>query len=260
MKKIVISISIMLLLFTSCSVKEKVVYVNGLNQEMTAAINNEFKHDYPLRISQGDVLLISVTALDVEAVAAFNLPLISYNNPGTLAVNTSPNLQYYLVEKDGSITFPIVGRIKVENLTTEEATRVVEAEVSKYVNNPGVFLRFLNYQVTVLGEVNGPGRFNLNSQRVSILDAIGLAGDLTIFGLRENVLVVREQNGKLEFGRIDLTSPEMFTSPYYYLQQNDVIYVEPNSNRVVASQNINLYMSILSTITTISAVVFSFLK
>ena len=260
MKNIVISFSILILLLSSCSTKEKIVYLSGINQETATNINNEFQNYYPLHITQGDVLLISVSALDPEAVAVFNLPLISYTTPGTLTVNQSPSLQYYLVERDGTINFPVVGRIKLEGLTTEDATRVVAAEVEKYVNNPVVFLRFLNYQITVLGEVNGPGRFNLNSQRVSILDAIGLAGDLTIFGLRENVLVVRESNGKLEFGRIDLTSPTLFSSPYYYLQQNDMVYIEPNPNRVVASKNINLYMSIFSTITTLSSVVFSFLN
>lgn len=260
MKNIVISFSILILLLTSCSTKERIVYVSGINQEMAATINNDFQNDYPLRITQGDILLISVSALDPEAVAAFNLPLVTYTTPGTLTVSQSPSMQYYLVETDGMINFPVVGRIKLENLTTEEATSVVAAEVGKFVNNPVIFLRFLNYQITVLGEVNGPGRFNLNSQRVSILDAIGLAGDLTIFGLRENVLVVRENNGNLEFGRIDLTSPTLFNSPYYYLQQNDVLYIEPNPNRVIASKNINLYMSLLSTVTTISAVVFSFLK
>jgi polysaccharide export outer membrane protein len=115
----------------------------------------------------------------------------------------------------------------------------------------------MNYKITVLGEVSRPGQYVVNNERVTVLDALGMAGDMTIYGVRNNVLVTRENNGKLEFIRLDLNSDEVFKSPYFYLQQNDVVYVEPNRVKAVGAQNISLYLSSLSTIATVTAVIYS---
>ena len=115
----------------------------------------------------------------------------------------------------------------------------------------------MNYRVTVLGEVQRPGQYVINNERVTVLDALGLAGDMTIYGVRHNVLITRENNGRLEFARLNLNSDDVFKSPYFYLQQNDVVYIEPNKVKSVASQNFSLYLSSLSTVATVTAVIYS---
>ena len=260
MRNIPFFIILFTLFFSSCVNKKKLVYLNDIDQFSIEQINRQFSHDYPIRISKGDVLLITVSALDPEAISNFNLPLTSYALPGTLSVNTTPVLQNYIVDSEGYIIFPVIGKIKLESLTIDEASNLIKEKISQYANNPIVSVRFHNYQVTVLGEVNNPGRFTFNTQRISIFDAIGMASDLTIYGRRLNVLIIREVEGKLEYGRVDLSSSEIFSSPYYFLKQNDVIYVEPSGERTLATQQVNLYLSIFSTITTVTAVLFSFLR
>lgn len=260
MKNTAFLLFLITLSFSSCVNKRNLVYINDIDQFTIQQINERFSHDYSMRISKGDVLIITVSALDPEAISNFNLPLVSYAIPGSLGVNTTPVLQTYLVDPEGYIVFPIIGKIQLENLTIDEATELLVSKVSQYANNPVVSVRFHNYQITVLGEVNNPGRFTFNTHRVSIFDAIGMASDLTIFGRRQNVLIVREEQGKLQYGRVDLTSKAIFSSPFYFLQQNDVIYVEPTGDRILATQQVNMYLSIFSTITTVTAVFFSFLK
>ena len=126
-----------------------------------------------------------------------------------------------------------------------------------YVEKPIVNIRFINSTVTILGEVNRPGQYALTNERSTLLDALGLAGDLTAYGKRENVLIRRENSGKVEFSRLNLNDGSLFNSPYYYVQQNDVIYVEPNSVKSVSSQNIPLYLSSVSTLATLITLVYS---
>lgn len=255
-----IFVILLLALFTSCVNKKSFVYLNDIGSIPLQEINDKFDHNYPMRIANGDVLVITVSALDPEAVANFNLPVISYATAGSMSVNSTPVMQNYVVDPDGNINFPVIGKVKLAGFTVDEASNFITSKVSQYVKDPVVSVRFNNYQITVLGEVRNPGRFLFNSQRITILDAIGMAGDLTYYGRRKDILIVREENGKLLYGRVDLTSQTLFSSPYYYLRQNDVVYVEPTRERVLATQQINFYVSIFSTITTVTAVVFSFLK
>jgi polysaccharide export outer membrane protein len=255
-----IFVILILVLFTSCVSKKSFVYLNDIESVTPQEINDKFVSNYPMRIAGGDILLITVSALDPEAVAIFNLPVTSYATPGSMSVNSSPVMQYYVVDPDGNIDFPVIGKIKLVGYTIDEASNFIASKVKQFVNNPVVYVRFNNYQITILGEVRNPGRFTFNSQRMTILDAIGMAGDLTYYGRRKDILVIREDQGKLIYGRIDLTSQTLFSSPYYFLRQNDVIYIEPTKERVLATQQINFYLSIFSTITTVTAVVFSFLK
>ena len=166
-------------------------------------------------------------------------------------------MQPYVVDIDGNINFPVIGQLKAEGLSRSQLVNLITNEIKTYVQNPIVNIRFMNSTVTVLGEVNKPGQFTFINERTTLLDALGLAGDLTAYGKRENVLIRRENNGKVEFSRLNLNDGSVFSSPYYYIQQNDVIYVEPNSVKSVSSQNIPLYLSSVSTLATLVTLVYS---
>ena len=166
-------------------------------------------------------------------------------------------LQTYLVNYDGNIDFPVLGTIKVEGLTRTDLTSMLKERIKEYANDPIVNIRLANFTVTVLGEVARPGTFTIQDERITLLEALGLANDLTIFGKRKNVLLIREIDGKKKYAKIDLTSINTLNSPIYYLQQNDVIYVEQNRAKIRSStynQNNGLLLSAIGTLTTIITV------
>lgn len=219
------------LVLTSCSTAKDVSYFQNIdeqllhNQQLTTAVSYE-----PI-IGVDDRLSITVSALDPNGAAPFNLPVTTYLQPGDQQLAVAPSLQTFLVGSDGHIDYPILGRMKVEGLTKLQLIDQLQSRIAEYVKNPLVNIELMNFRVSVLGEVNRPGAVQVLNDRITILDAIGMAGDLTIHGERKNVLLVREINGKREFYRFDLTSSDLFASPYYYLRQNDVVYVEPNRPR-----------------------------
>ncbi len=241
----------------SCSSQKSMTLLRDVTTDSAESINAQYKEAAEPNIVKGDQLLITVSALDQEAAAPFNLPALSYMTGTSTTMSTTPTLQYYIVDVEGNIAFPVLGTLHVEGMKKSELIAMMEEKLQKVLKDPIVTIRFLNYGVTVMGEVNRPGRYNSTNERMTILDALGLAGDMTPYGLRNNVLVTRETNGKLEFARIDLNSDSVFTSPYYYLQQNDVIYVSPNKVRAISSQNLSLYFSMISTLASTAAVVVS---
>ena len=147
------------------------------------------------------------------------MPLASYLAPGETNVTSTPVLHTYLVNSRGEIDFPVLGKIQVANMTRSELTDMMTEKISAYVKSPIVTIQIRNFKVSVLGEVNKPGTVNVPNERLSVLDALGMAGDLTIYGNRTNVLLIRDNNGKKEYHRFDLTSAETLTSPFYYLRQ-----------------------------------------
>jgi len=255
--KIIFTILAVSTLFYSCVSQKKVAYFNGVNAGSAEEINKSFQTNHEATIVNGDMLSITVTGLDPLAVAPFNLPLVSYATPGSDQLYSAPTLQSYLVDVNGIINFPVIGDIKLSGLTKSEAIKLISQKLSPYLKDPIVTIQFMNYRVTVLGEVLRPGQYVINNERVTVLDALGLAGDMTIYGVRHNVLITRENNGRLEFARLNLNSDDVFKSPYFYLQQNDVVYIEPNKVKSVASQNFSLYLSSLSTVATVTAVIYS---
>jgi polysaccharide export outer membrane protein len=255
--KIIFTILAVSTLFYSCVSQKKVAYFNGVNAGSAEEINKSFQTNHEATIVNGDMLSITVTGLDPLAVAPFNLPLVSYATPGSDQLYSAPTLQSYLVDVNGIINFPVIGDIKLSGLTKSEAIKLISQKLSPYLKDPIVTIQFMNYRVTVLGEVQRPGQYVINNERVTVLDALGLAGDMTIYGVRHNVLITRENNGRLEFARLNLNSDDVFKSPYFYLQQNDVVYIEPNKVKSVASQNFSLYLSSLSTVATVTAVIYS---
>ena len=238
-----------IILLTSCkTTTNNITYFQDLDNQ--SAVTGKAVN-YTPRIAPDDQLSITVSGMDPNAVATFNIPLASYLAPGETNVTSTPVLHTYLVNSHGEIDFPVLGKLHVGGITRSELTHMMTKRISAYVKSPIVTIQIRNFKVSVLGEVNKPGTVNVPNERLSVLDALGMAGDLTIYGNRTNVLLIRDNNGLKEYHRFDLTSAEMLTSPYYYLQQNDVLYVEPNKARkgnAKYSQNGQFNVSLASTI------------
>jgi polysaccharide biosynthesis/export protein len=217
-----------LIVITSCS-KRNIVYFSDLPSQ--SYFNSNVVVNAEPKIQEGDVLNIRVNSLSVESNAIFN-------GGNTNTVNTDIN--GYMVDKSGFINFPIVGRVKLDGLTTEQARERMAKEVGKYVKDPIVNLRVSNFKVTVIGEVARPASFTVPNEKINLLEALGMAGDMTVYGKRENVLIIRERDGQRTMARVNLNSKDVMNSPYFYLQQNDVVYVEPISEKKAqASQATN---------------------
>lgn len=179
-------------------------------------------------IQKNDQLWITIGGTNIEDLVLLNSAsgIIQGSNISPTTAGTNAPVMGYLVESDGTIKLPYLDKVKAEGLSRLQLENVIAEKMKEYTKNPVVNVRFLNYRVTVMGAVNTPGSFSLPTERVTVLDALGLAGDLTIFGVRETVLVIREENGVRSFGRINLASKSLFNSPYYYLKTNDIVYVE----------------------------------
>lgn len=247
-------------LATSCISQRKMSYLRDVTAASADSINQTYQPLDENYITKGDLLSIFVNALDVQAVQAFNMPVANVQNLGSKMVTSntgSGSLQGYWVDPEGNIDFPVLGKLHIEGMTTTQLKDTLTLLISRSVKDPIVNINFMNFYVTVLGEVKNPGRHAVNSQGMTIFEALGLAGDLTIYGKRNNVLVSREVNGKMEFARLNLNDQAIFASPYYHIRQNDVIYVEPNTARSISSQNIPLYLSVITTLGSMATVIVS---
>ena len=247
-------LTIIISLTISCGSKQDIVYF----QDVDSVGSSRSINSYIPIIRPDDMLSIVVSALDQDAVRPFNLTSVSFSaQDGGLGRATQQN---YLVDVNGNIEFPVLGSLKVAGLNRNQATTLVKDMLREYIKDPIVNIRTLNFKVTVLGEVRNPGSYTISNERITLLEALGLAGDLTIQAERENVLVIREENGKKTYHRVNLTSEEVFNSPVYYLTQNDVIYVEPNNSRVKSSTvgpSTNATLGIVSTLITVAALIIS---
>jgi polysaccharide export outer membrane protein len=246
-----------LLIFTlvilgSCTSPKKMIYFNTAEQIAAADANK----NYTPVFHTDDFLAITVMGLDMEAIQPFNLPIsnLQSSNSGYTMGASSP--QGYLIDQEGNIDFPVIGKLKLAGLNRMEATTFLKEKLGVYVSNPTIHIRILNFKVTVLGEVKSPGTFNIPNERITLLEAIGLAGDLNITAKRKNVLVIRDIDGKKTETRIDLTSKALFSSPVYYLNQNDMVYIEPNrakiNSSVVNASNVGIVISVISLLVTMS--------
>ncbi|MEN9322382.1 MAG: hypothetical protein RIT03_1968 [Bacteroidota bacterium] len=247
-KTVVLALSLLVLL--SCASKKKVVYLQDIDQ--TKSYDSSTL--YEPKLQPDDLLSIIVSAENPELTVPFNLPQIQ----GNYEINNNQNgIKTYLVDNYGFIEFPVIGKMKLGGLTRTEATAKLVAAVSEYIKNPIVNLRILNFKVSILGEVLKPSSFTLNSERITLLEAISMAGDLTIHGKRNNILIIREAEGKKTYNRIDITKSEFLNSPFYYLAQNDIVVVEPNKTRVNASvvgPNVTATISAISVLVTLIVV------
>lgn len=229
----------------SCGQQKKIAYYQNVD-----SFKDLSGTQYESKIQPDDLLMIIVSAPDPEAAAPFNLSAESVATPTTQSLTMSQRQHMlYLVDKNGSIEFPILGTIDLMGKTKNEAITVLKDKLLQYIKNPIINIRVMNYKVSVQGEVTRPGTYPITSERITLMEAISLAGDLTIYGKRQNVLIIREVDGKKIIGRVDLTKSDFMNSPFYYLVQNDVVYVEPNSaksNSSTFNQNIPVWVSLSS--------------
>lgn len=216
--------------------------------------------DYRPEIKPDDELIITVSSENPQATSVYNLPAYVPPTVNPTGINTQYMLETYRVDSKGDINFPQLGSIHVAGMTLEGLRDYLEKRISADVSDPDVTVKFADFKVSVAGEVAKPGRFEIKGNRYSILDALADAGDMTPYGERSNVLVVREENGERKFAHLDLNSSETLTSPYFYLRQNDYVYVAPNKVRQSISkydQNNSYKLSLASTIVSASSVIAS---
>jgi polysaccharide biosynthesis/export protein len=191
------------------------------------------------KIQSGDILSVTVSSLNPESNVLFNNVILPVTTNGTGGVIASKVNEGYLVDKVGAINFPVIGKVTLAGLTKEEAADKMTTEIKAHVKNPIVNVRFVNFKVTVIGEVNSPSTFVIEAEKINVLEALGLAGDMTAFGRRENVLIIREKDGIRTTARMNLNNKDVLNSPYFYLQQNDIVYVEPDNRTKVEQTNPN---------------------
>lgn len=238
------------LLIVSCTSKKNLIYFQGSTGVQASGFS------YNPVLAKDDVVSIMVMDLDADAVKPFNIPVtaLSQNNGGYIQGSQPP--PGYLVDSDGKVDFPVLGKITLAGLTRSMAIDTLKKLLKPYLAHPTVLIRILNFKVTVLGEVRNPGTFTIPNERITLPEALGIAGDVLITGVRKNILVIRDVNGIKTETRIDLTSKELFSSPVYYLNQNDLIYVEPNrakiNSSVVNVSNVSLVISIVSLLATMA--------
>jgi polysaccharide export outer membrane protein len=212
-------------MLSSCASKKEVVYFQNTGSFETLVDKNSFTPKFKV----DDLISIHVSTLNSEASAPFNL------FRGAAEGGIRPEQVDYLIDKEGEIDFPVIGKIKRSGLSAEEVRNLLRDRLSEYLKDPIINIRLKNFSVTVLGEVNRPGTYPVNGERITILEALGFAGDLTVKGIRKNVMVIRDFDGTKVYTRVDLTNKEAMNSPVFYLTQNDVVYVEPNQSAITAS-------------------------
>ena len=219
-------------LTSSCSSYKNVPYMQDIE-----TVNNYGKVIplYDAKIMPKDLLSITINTTDPQAAAPFNLTVQTPMNAALTNINTTtqPTLQQYLVNNKGEIDFPVIGRLKVGGLTKNEAEDLIRERLQPYLKEtPIVTVRMANYKISVLGEVARPGTFTVSNEKVNVLEALAMAGDMTVYGVRTNVKLIREDaDGKREIVQLDLTKSDLILSPYFYLRQNDILYVTPNQTK-----------------------------
>lgn len=246
----------------ACSTPKDIIYFQGVDS-LTPEQLSKMSQNYSTKITYDDLLSITVTAWDPASVTPFNPPTYANSMEGELPYMVSQSMYSYLVDKDGYINFPVLGKIQVVGLTKQELSEKLQTMISKYVEDPLVNIQLLNFKVTLMGELSRPGSYTIKNDRITLLDVLGMAGDLPITANRTNILVIRENEGKKEIHRLDLTDPAIFESPCFYLKQNDVVYVEPvkikqrSRNSSTRQFNISLFSSIISSVSIITSMVIS---
>lgn len=228
--KIFARLLLLLLVFSwsSCNSYKRIPYM--MDSESLTVEETDKANLYDARIMPKDLLTITVSSTEPEAAIPFNLTIPTIQSTQTRSLTSQPVLQTYLVDNSGDVEFPVLGRIHLGGLTKSEAEKyIVDKLKGSFKETPIVNVRLVNYKVSVLGEVNRPGTFTVANEKINLFEALALAGDMSVYGKRDNVKLLREDNkGRKEIVTLDLNKSDIINSPYFYLQQNDVIYVEPN--------------------------------
>lgn len=257
--KKVIPLLLGMLLF-SCASKKDLVYY----QDIDVKGSFEKSNSYEIKIQPDDLLLIIVSADDPEIAFPFNLVSISTASATRAdVVSGQQTVQLYLVDASGAIDFPVLGKLKISGLTRSEVLKMLHDKIAVYIKNPIINLRIMNFKVSVQGEVSSPGTYNVASERITLIEALTMAKDMTIYGLRNNVLIIREIDGVKSYNRVDITKSDFINSPFYYLAQNDVVYVEPNKNKIngaAIGPNTGVIISITSLLITLITLIITTTK
>ena len=246
----------LLALLASCSAPKEVLYL----QDITSLKEEVIDKNYEVIIHKDDLLAILVNSKDPELAMPFNMPMVSFQIGST--TSGQQRLLGYLVDQNGDIDFPILGKLHVEGLTRMQVTELMNEDLIK---DPIVTVQFLNFKVSVMGEVTRPGTFDISGDRITLLEALSMAGDLTIYGRRDRVAVIREKDGKRRILYHDLRSSDIFQSPCYYLQQNDIVYVEPNKaktgqSRINSNNSVGVWLSAVSVLASITSLMVTMFK
>src|SRR5690606_16038346 len=238
---------LVLLMFTSCA-KRNLVYFSDIESHANYSV--KVPEMVEPRIQTDDLLSITVTSLSPESNLLFNSGVLNAEG-NRINVGTEKLNEGYLVDKNGEINFPVLGKVKLAGFTKPEAVREMTIRLEEYVKDPIVNIRFMNFKITVIGEVNRPSTFTVATEKINILEALGLAGDMTPYGTRENVLVIREQEEVRSATRFNLNQKDILSSPYYYLQQSDMIYVEPDQIKSVQATTNQTALTIIGITTSV---------
>ena len=248
-KKILLLLTIVFF-FSSCVPRKKITYVQNIADVQLGEV------DYNTTLKNDDLLLISVNAPfpNQDLALPFQANVSSADNQtGDSPSSTGEGIEYQ-IDSEGKINMPIIGDVKVSGLKKNEAVELLKSKISLYIKDPVVSIRIINYKFTILGEVSRPGTYEVNGEKTTLLQAIGTAGDLTLFGQRENILIIREKENQKTYSYVDITKADFMNSEYYYVTQNDVIYIEPNKNarnQSGAGRNITILVSSLSLLLTL---------
>ena len=245
----------------SCSAPKEVLYL----QDIASIKEENIDKNYEVIIHKDDLLAILVNSKDPELALPFNMPVVTYQIGAQ--TTAQQRLLGYLVDQNGDIDFPILGKIHVEGLTRMQVTELIKQKLMSedLIKDPIVTVQFLNFKVFVMGEVTRPGTFDISGDRITLLEALSMAGDLTIYGRRDRVAVIREKDGKRRILYHDLRSSDIFQSPCYYLQQNDIVYVEPNKaktgqSRINSNNSVGVWLSAVSVLASITSLMVTMFK
>jgi polysaccharide export outer membrane protein len=249
---------VIVLLCAGCASPREVLYL----QDVDPLKQQTISQNYEMIIHRDDLLAIMVNSKDPDLAMPFNMPLTTYQLGTTGGSYGVQRVLGYLVDAEGNIDFPIMGKIKAEGLTRLQLTNQLKNRLIKeeLIKDPIVTIQFMNFKVSVMGEVARPGTFTINGDRITLLEALSLAGDLTIYGKRDRVAVIRERDGQRMTLFHDLRSADVFDSPCYYLQQNDIVYVEPNKARIGQSEinqnnSVGVWLSAVSILTSVVSLI-----
>ncbi|RQO73419.1 sugar transporter [Pedobacter sp. KBW01] len=251
MKKVILFIAIYTCLATGCAPRRDLVYFSNLAKQTS----EEKLPAQEVKIQQNDLLSVSINSLNQESNVLFAV------NTKVPSAENNYKVEGYRVSKDGMINLPVVGNVKLEGLTIEQAQTTISRELDKYVKKPVVDIQLVNFKVTVIGEVNRPSNFTVQGDNINLLQALGLAGDMTVYGKRDNVLVIREQNGQRVMKRLNLNNQDVMNSPFFFLKQNDIVYVEPDKSKASEySTNTRVMPLVIASISAVAVLITAVLK
>ena len=244
---------IIFLTLSSCSSTRNLVYFSNLDSSEKSV--EQIKNKPDQIIQSDDLLSITISSLNSESNALFNNGVLQTAGSAGASTVSARSYEGYLVDRSGNINFPVIGTIMLGGLTKEKAIEKITVKIKEYIKNPVINIRFLNFKITVVGEVNHPSTFIVVSEKINLMEALGQAGDLTPYGKRSNLLIIREENGVRSTARVNLNDKNALSSPYYYLHQNDILYVEPIKAKILQGSPIPIFVPLISAVVAIISLI-----